>query len=102
LTLMLFPTSKPGFVADAESPAQTIANVDVVTVSPVFADLYSFRLSPSLDQYSHATSGAVLLMTKSGELGSFAWPYWLLIDVLPSGIIGGLVLGAQRPRVKRT
>lgn len=91
-TIFLFPRTAPAIVVDAASLRPLSHSINLVTLSPAFrfvAD-YSVPIWPKLGAYeSIAPSKSVYVMAAvSGAPGVFAWPWWLVIDLLPSFVIG--------------
>lgn len=106
LTVLLFPSSQPGKIINLSS-GEILASTSVLTLSPVLSrfsrmELYSIVLSPRLDSYAeNISSSEQIALVKSGvKMGfdgriisewSFEWFYWVLVDILPSAIIGFIV-----------
>ena len=109
-TIFLLPRSEPGGIFSWPS-GKIIDECAVIELAPIFGygtrdQLYSFIISPSIDNYRKhkniplsdtlslvATTSKII--NKAGDHTSdwsFAWGYWLLIELLPSCIISFVIL----------
>ena len=104
-TIFLFPSSEPGAVVNLNS-GKILSEPDIIKLSPIFGNrskkIYSFTLSPNLEEYTHNVSSNenIALMSKTVTINdngstssdwSFAWHYWLLFLLVPCTLISFVI-----------